>query len=59
MKQKNRSTSQNILDKEIKGVEGKINHLMESLKALDKRFVELVKDVENHSSQSLMIVVNH
>ena len=59
MKQKNRSTSQNILDKEIKGVEGKINHLMESLKALDKTFVELVKDVENHSSQSLMIVVNH
>ena len=59
MKQKNRSTSQNILDKEIKGVEGKINHLMESVKALDKTFVELVKDVENHSSQSLMIVVNH
>ena len=51
--------SKQILDKEIKGVEGKINHLMESLKALDKTFVELVKDVENHSSQSLMIVVNH
>ena len=47
--------SKQILDKEIKGVEGKINHLMESLKALDKTFVELVKDVENHSSQSLMI----
>ena len=44
--------SKQILDKEIKEVEGKINHLMESWKVLDKRFVELVKDAENHNNQS-------
>ena len=47
--------SKQILDKEIKEVEGKINHLMESSKVLDKKFVKLVKDAENHSNQSLMI----
>ena len=47
--------SKQILDKEIKKVEGKINHLMESSKVLDKKFVEPVKDAGNHSNQSLMI----
>ena len=28
---------------------------MESSKVLDKKFVKLVKDAENHSNQSLMI----
>ena len=28
---------------------------MESSKVLDKKFVELVKDADNHSNQSLMI----
>ena len=39
--------SKQILDKEIKEVEGKIDHLMESWKVL-----ELVKDAENHNNQS-------
>ena len=47
--------SKQILDKEIKEVQGKIDHLMESSKVLDKKFVELVKDADNHSNQSLMI----
>ena len=46
--------SKQILDKEIKEVEGNIYHLMESSKVLDKKFVELEKDAENLSNQSLM-----
>ena len=33
----------------------KIGHLMESSKVPQKMFVELVKDVQTHSNQSLMI----
>ena len=54
-KKKQVGQSKQILDKEIKEVEGKINHLMESSKVLDKKFFKLVKDAENHSNQSLMI----
>ena len=54
-KKKQVGQSKQILDKEIKEVEGKIDHLMESSKVLDKKFVKLVKDAENHSNQSLMI----
>ena len=46
--------SKQILDKKIKEVEGNIYHLMESSKELDKKFVELEKDAENLSNQSLM-----
>ena len=47
--------SKQIPDKEIKEVEGKIDHLMESSKVLDKKFVKLLKYTENHSNQLLMI----
>ena len=47
--------SKQILDKEIKEVEGKIDHLIKSSKVLGKKFIEIVKDTENHSNQSLMI----
>ena len=47
--------SKQILDKEMKEVEGKIDHLMESSKVLEEKFVELVKIAENLSNQSLMI----
>ena len=47
--------SKQILDKEIKEVEGKIYHLMESSKVLDKKSVELEKDAKNLSNQSLII----
>ena len=50
--------SKQILDKEIKEVEGKIDHLMESSKVLDKKFIELVKDAENHINQSLIEEAN-
>ena len=38
----------------IKELEGKIDHLMESSKVLDEKSVDLVKDAENRSNQSVI-----
>ena len=46
--------SKQILNKKIKELEGKIDHLMESSKVLDEKSVDLVKDAENRSNQSVI-----